>query len=171
MSMKIVWLGLVSVGLVGGCAPDENFPEEEASETASPLASGSMACPVVPPACGVPASGIEDTFANPLALAHDLTGIWLACDAKYAGLELRPGGHVYALVNDHAGHCSRARGFGAEGTWSVEDISEQNPRGTYQVSVRWTGGGTTGLVPSLSRTPRLLRDRGPADLGTFARWF
>jgi hypothetical protein len=163
-------LGVLVVASLAACSSNDPIVTVEED-----LGKGLGDCPATPPECAIPASGIHNTFASAAQVERELAGVWLRCPSTEAyppapqihGFELRASHHYSVVLNDGAGHCSRGKGFGMEGTWEVVDISEQNPNGTYQLVLWIAGGGSSSMVPSIAQEPRLMHDGG-GIWGTFA---
>ena len=123
-------------------------------------------CSQPPAACTQHVDGVRTTFDSVTEVRQLVTGVWLSCDpppARYrgVGIELRKSKQFSILVPDGAGHCVRGTGPTYEGTWWVEDISEQNPKGTYQISLVWNDGASAGHVVTLAASPKWMHDTGP----------
>jgi hypothetical protein len=121
--------------------------------------------------CPVEEQYIVQSFESGADLSRQLVGRWLWCgetslDPNAVGIEFAADGRFYLLRDQGDGTCVRSIGFERAGSWSTDDISEQNTPGTYQVVMRWDGGGSGGIIPAFSGQPRKLRDRGPGSLGT-----
>jgi len=123
------------------------------------------------PECSQDEATITDSFASADQLEELLVGRWLLCegaekaneDPELMGIEFVEGGMFYLLTRNSDGECVRDHGFDREGSWELEDISEQNPPGTYQASMFWAGGGVGAMVPAFSGSPRKMRDGGDPD--------
>lgn len=135
-------------------------------------ATGSSAfrCQRDVPECTVPEEFVVDTFKSSEDLSRYLVGRWLWCgtdgpEPTAMGIELTDDGRFHLLHRNAQGECERSFGFDRAWSWSIEDISEQNPDGTYQVNMRWDGAGVGSIVPAFSARPHKLRNRGPAGFG------
>lgn len=123
-------------------------------------------CTRTAPECDVRENFLIDSFDSDRQLASLLEGRWLVCEGTpladnepdLIGYEFDGDGRFYRIVKNEADECERDYGFEREGTWYLIDISEQNPPGTYQLVLDWTGGGTGGMVPSFSLEPRKMHD-------------
>jgi hypothetical protein len=114
-----------------------------------------------PPACDDTDPATVVRYPSGSDLEARLVGAWWSCAAPAVfdrGLELTPDREVFVLTDaaDGSGACARAGA--AIATWSVLDISEQNPPGTYQLNINWNDGAWTGIVPNFSADVRRLDD-------------
>ncbi len=114
-----------------------------------------------PPACtdGTPATVVA--YPSDSDLEARLVGAWWSCQpsALYGtAIELTPDREVFALAEATDGSGACARTGRAVATWSVLDISEQNPAGTYQLEFAWADGRWSVIIPTFTPDVRRLDD-------------
>lgn len=150
---------LLLVGLVGaaGCA-DELPPPPPVPVPAVDLTK--LRC-AAPPACDATDPAAVDRYPSAEDLEARLVGAWWSCAAPArfgAAIELTPDREVFVLAEATDGSGACARVGQAIAAWSVLDISEQNPAGTYQLNVDWSDDSWTGIVPTFTTDVRRLDD-------------
>lgn len=154
----MIMRSVLALVLFAACATDEPAAEDRPQLR--------IDC-ALPAACTTPITDSRTTYSSPFQVEKLVTGVWVSCTPPspfhpdWRGLELRDNQGFSILVPDDAGHCVRGVGGEYEGKWWIEDVSEQNPAGTYQISLRWDDGATVGHIPQLSTSPRWMHDTGP----------
>jgi hypothetical protein len=125
-------------GLLAGCQLQEDPPVEPEAGHLEPLL---VECQDLPVECAEPGVGLRSTFDSADEFAGLLVGAWLHCEASpepyqaIRGYEIRSDHALYALVEDSTGLCVRGFDTDLRGHWSVFDISEENPPGTYELAL------------------------------------
>lgn len=114
-----------------------------------------------PPACGATDPATVDSYPSADDLEARLVGAWWSCQpsALYGtAIELTPDREVFALAEATDGSGACARIGPAIAAWSVLDISEQNPAGTFQLEFAWADGRWSVIIPTFSTDVRRLDD-------------
>ncbi|MBK7074996.1 MAG: hypothetical protein IPH44_22115 [Myxococcales bacterium] len=139
-------------------------------ETTTPTEPGPVPVPAVdvttlrcaaPPACAATDAATVDSYPSASDLEARLVGAWWSCAAPTLfgrGIELTPDRQVFELAaaTDGSGACARTGP--AIAAWSVLDISEQNPPGTYQLEFHWADGRWSVIIPTFTTDVRRLDD-------------
>jgi hypothetical protein len=136
---------------VPGCMTDEHGSGE-------PPDLATLRCAQLAPCQPVDAAVVR--FGSTSDLEHRLIGAWQFCGPAGGpfglGIELTPEHEMFVLEEAANGSCQR----GARGTWHTLDVSEQNPEGTYQLSVEFSDGAFTALIPKFSANGSGFADHG-----------
>ena len=138
--------------------PDASMPDAAVDAEIDPpgLPLATLRCDAVPACVAVDAT--VTAFTSAADLESHFVGGWRHCgDASglfHAGIEVAPNHKLYVLEAAPDGSCRRASGGG---TWEPLDVSEQNPPGTYQVTIHWFEGTFSFVFPKFNTSGSGLR--------------
>lgn len=153
--------GLLLIGLVAGAGCTEATTITEPGPVPVPAVDVTKLRCAAPPACDDTERAAIDTYPSGSDLEARLVGAWWSCQAPGlfgTGIELTPDREVYELAEaaDGSGACARVGQPIA--AWSVLDISEQNPAGTFQLEFDWADGRWSAIIPTFTTDVRRLDD-------------
>lgn len=153
--------GLLLIGLVAAAGCTEPTTTAEPGPVPVPAIDVTTLRCAAPPACATTDPATVDAYPSADDLEARLVGAWWSCAAPTlfgAAIELTPDRQVFALAEAADGSGACVRTGPAIAAWSVLDISEQNPAGTYQLEFAWADGRWSVIIPTFTTDVRRLDD-------------
>ena len=153
--------GLLLIGIVAAAGCSESTTTPEPGPVPVPAVDVTTLRCAAPPACATTDPATVDSYPSADDLEARLVGAWWSCAAPAmfgAAIELTPDREMFALAEatDGSGACVRTGPPIA--AWSVLDISEQNPAGTFQLEFDWADDRWSVIIPTFSTDVRRLDD-------------